>query len=136
MGRNAYLLERSRLMASIRSRGNQSTELAMISIFRAYGIKGWRRNRKMLGRPDFVFEGKRVAVFADGCFWHACPKHKNEPATNRSYWSPKLAQNRKRDRDITRELRRRGWTVIRFWEHDLRNGKKVADRCRRILLRS
>ena len=26
-------------------------------------------------RPDIAFTARRVAVFVDGCFWHACPEH-------------------------------------------------------------
>jgi DNA mismatch endonuclease (patch repair protein) len=35
--------KRSAVMAAIRSRGNQTTELRLIAVFRAEGIRGWRR---------------------------------------------------------------------------------------------
>ena len=31
-------------------------------------------------RPDIAFTARRVAVFVDGCFWHACPEHGTKPA--------------------------------------------------------
>ena len=31
----------------------------------------------------------KVAVFLDGCFWHACPKHGVKPRTNEGYWAAK-----------------------------------------------
>ena len=37
-------------------------------------------------RPDIVFTRRRVAVFVDGCFWHACPEHGQQPTANASYW--------------------------------------------------
>lgn len=35
--------KRSEVMSRIRSRGNKDTELALVRVFRAYGITGWRR---------------------------------------------------------------------------------------------
>src|SRR2546430_3690772 len=89
--------KRSEVMASIRSSGNRDTEQKLIAILRAHGLTGWRRNQKLLGKPDFVFLGERLAVFVDGCFWHGCPIHCRRPSSNRGYWLPKILQNRKRD---------------------------------------
>ena len=111
--------KRSDVMSRIRSRGNKSTELAMIKIFRANGITGWRRHLNMCGKPDFVFQKLHVAVFVDGCFWHGCPKHSGRPSNNRGFWEKKLNANRKRDRKVTRMLRAKGWKVCRVWEHEL-----------------
>src|ERR1051325_10025290 len=61
--------ERSRIMAAVRSRGNKATELILMQLFRAAGLKGWRGDAALLGRPDFVFTKERVAVFVEGCFW-------------------------------------------------------------------
>lgn len=68
---------------------------------------------------DLVFTRARVAVFVDGCFWHACPEHYIVPATNRAYWEPKIESNRKRDRETDQLLAEQGWIVIRVWEHAL-----------------
>lgn len=125
--------KRSAVMAAIRSRGNKETELKFASILRAHGITGWRRNQPLPGRPDFVFRKHRVVVFVDGCFWHGCPKHGRKPGTNRIYWLPKLERNVARDRKVNRILRNKGWIVIRFWDHALRNPRRVVSRCRRAL---
>lgn len=111
--------KRSQVMARIRSRGNKDTELALIALMRRHRITGWRRSQAIFGKPDFVFRRQRVAVFVDGCFWHGCPKHANAPVGNREFWEKKLDANRKRDRLVKRELRRRGWRVLRIWEHEL-----------------
>jgi DNA mismatch endonuclease (patch repair protein) len=87
-------------------------------------ITGWRRNRGVFGRPDFVFPKLKLAVFVDGCFWHACPKHSNVPVQNRAFWKAKLGANRRRDRLVRRTLERRGWRVVRVWEHELRRGNE------------
>ena len=111
--------KRSEVMSRIRGRGNKGTELALIAIFRRHRIIGWRRNQKLIGKPDFVFRQKRLAVFVDGCFWHGCPQHETMPRTNKAFWSRKLAANKARDRLVTRRLLAQGWIVLRIWEHAL-----------------
>ena len=68
-------------------------------------------------RADIVFTRQRVAVYVDGCFWHACPEHGTMPRHNRQWWASKLEANERRDRDTDRRLREAGWQVIRIWEH-------------------
>lgn len=106
---------RSRMMANIRGSGNRSTELKMISIFRKEKITGWRRNIQIFGKPDFVFQKQRLAVFVDGCFWHGCQCAKI-PHQNREFWLKKIESNKKRDMLVTRYLRTNGWNVLRIPE--------------------
>jgi DNA mismatch endonuclease, patch repair protein len=72
----------------------------------------------MRGRADIVFLGPRVVVYVDGCFWHGCPQHATAPKENRRWWATKLAANRRRDAETDDWLRRAGWTILRFWEHE------------------
>ncbi len=116
---------RSRIMAQVRSRGNRSTELALIRILRRYRITGWRRGVPLEGKPDFVFSESRTIVFVDGCFWHGCPQHCRLPSIRYNYWKSKIEANVIRDRKVSRTLRETGWTVLRFWEHELTNGKET-----------
>lgn len=111
--------KRSEVMSRIRSQGNKDTELRLISIFREARITGWRRKQPLFGKPDFVFRKQRLAVFVDGCFWHGCPRCYRRPASNQTYWDEKVQRNQKRDLQVTRELRRAGWHVLRIWEHQL-----------------
>jgi DNA mismatch endonuclease, patch repair protein len=127
--------ERSRTMAAVRSQGNKATELKLLNILRRHRITGWRRQWPIVGKPDFAFSKQRLAVFVDGCFWHGCPIHGECPSDNRRYWQGKLAKNKERDRKVNRLLRRRNWTVLRLWEHALKNPKRVAARIRGVLLR-
>ena len=113
-------IERSRIMASVKSANNKSTELRFLSILKEKGITGWRRNYSVTGRPDFVFPRLKVAVFIDGCFWHSCPKHCRLPASNKDYWNRKIERNRIRDKKTSKALREKGWTVIRIWEHEIK----------------
>jgi DNA mismatch endonuclease, patch repair protein len=86
-------------------------------------------------RADFVFQKLRLAVFVDGCFWHACPLHATKPKGNAAFWRKKLAANRARDRRVNRELKRAGWRVLRLWEHELarKNEARLLGRIRRAL---
>jgi DNA mismatch endonuclease (patch repair protein) len=111
--------KRSAVMARIRSKGNLETEVSLIRLFRKHRVTGWRRNQHISGHPDFIFKEMRIAVFVDGCFWHGCPKHGTMPRSNRIYWKRKLERNFRRDRTVSRELRRDGWTVLRIWQHEL-----------------
>lgn len=53
------------------------------------------------------------------------------PANNREFWERKLAGNKSRDRLVTRTLRKKGWQVLRIWEHQLTRANQ--ERCvRRI----
>ena len=54
-------LSRSSLMARIRSSGNASTELRMVSLFTSEKLVGWRRNFPLAGKPDFVFRNFRLS---------------------------------------------------------------------------
>jgi len=114
-------IERSRIMASVKSGGNKSTEIHFISILKKADIKGWRRKYPLAGNPDFVFPKHRIAIFIDGCFWHGCPKHCRMPKSNEEYWNNKIHRNKGRDEKVTSVLRKRGWIVARFWEHELKN---------------
>lgn len=69
-------------------------------------------------RGDVVFTRVRLAVFVDGCFWHACPLHATTPAARRTWWEDKLRRNVERDRDTDARLKQQGWRVMRFWEHE------------------
>lgn len=106
-------------MQAVRSRGNSSTELRLIQLFRENGISGWRRNYPLKGHPDFVFLNKRIAIFVDGCFWHGHDCRNTKPKENEEYWAKKITGNQKHDAEITQLFQARGWVVIRIWECQL-----------------
>jgi DNA mismatch endonuclease (patch repair protein) len=125
--------KRSEVMGLIRSRGNRRTEMRLIEAFRSEGIKGWRRHLPLPGKPDFAFRAERLLVFVDGCFWHGCARCYRRPASNRTYWDAKVIRNKTRDREVTRELKKRGWRVLRVWEHDLKAMPRLIRRVRKAL---
>lgn len=104
----------------LQPRDQTSCELAFRSALHRHGLR-FRVNCRPVAdyrrRADIVFSRARVAVFIDGCFWHGCRLHGSTPVKNRKWWSLKIDRNRLRDRQTTRSLQRRGWIVIRIWEH-------------------
>lgn len=125
-------LKRSDIMGRIKGRGNRSTERKMAALLRAHHIRGWKFHPPdVLGRPDIYFPHLRIAIFLDGCFWHGCRKCFTMPDQNRPFWAEKIKKNIRRDRQVTRILKKKGIQVIRIWEHDLEKGtshvKNVLD---------
>ncbi len=120
--------ERSKIMLQVKSIGNKSTELKLISLFKAHKIIGWRRNYKIFGKPDFVFPQKKIAIFVDGCFWHGHNCRNTSPEDNKAYWVKKISKNISRDKEVSERLMSLGWTVIRIWECELKNPKILDDK--------
>ena len=102
-------------------RADTKPELALRAALHAKGYRYRKDFRLDLPlrrvRPDIAFTSRKVAVFVDGCFWHACPDHGSKPKNNDWYWSPKLTKNVERDRAADEALAQAGWTVVRLWEH-------------------
>lgn len=82
-------------------------------------------------RADVVFGPDKVAVYVDGCFWHSCPEHGSMPKANAAFWKRKLERNQQRDAETDAALRRRGWEVVRVWEHE--KVTEAADRVEEVL---
>lgn len=112
-------------MRNIKGKGNKSTELALIEVFRERRINGWRRGYPVKGHPDFVFLKERIAIFVDGCFWHGHNCRNTHPKENEAFWSDKISRNIERDKAITNLFMDRDWTVIRIWECELKKKNRT-----------
>lgn len=78
----------------------------------------YRKNDKtVFGKPDFVFKGKKIAVFCDSEFWHGYNYLvKGERfKTNTEFWEKKILRNMDRDKEVNEKLKKDGWIVLRFW---------------------
>jgi DNA mismatch endonuclease (patch repair protein) len=82
------------------------------------GLRFRKHLRGLPGTPDIAFTRARIAVFFDGCFWHACPDHGVLPKTNSAWWKAKLDGNKERDRRKDKALRELGWLPMHVWEHE------------------
>jgi DNA mismatch endonuclease (patch repair protein) len=108
--------QRSLVMSHIRNRDTKPERFVRRRIW-SEGFRYARLQRKLPGTPDLVLPRYGVVVFVHGCFWHAhdCPRGRL-PATNRKFWRTKLAENRKRDRRVMRQLRSLGWRCFQIWQ--------------------
>ncbi len=113
--------KRSQIMRQVKSSRNKSTEIKLIDFFKTHSIKGWRRNCKLFGKPDFVFIKTKIVIFVDGCFWHGHNCRNTKPKDNKEYWDAKIGNNIQRDKLVTENLIEKGWFVIRLWECELKN---------------
>ena len=109
-----------RRMQRVRQK-NTSVESALRRELYAHGLR-YRVQVAVLTKPrrvaDIAFNGLRVAVFVDGCFWHGCPLHATWPKANADFWRSKIVANQERDRDTNQRLRAEGWKVVRVWAHE------------------
>ncbi|WOF16781.1 very short patch repair endonuclease [Methanoplanus sp. FWC-SCC4] len=111
--------QRKRNMSSIKSKDTKP-EIKIRKMLWENGIRGYRIHYDLPGKPDIAFTKYKIAVFIDGCYWHKCPECFREPKTNTEFWMNKINGNVERDKKITKELEDSGWTVLRFWEHEVR----------------
>lgn len=121
--------QRSVLMASIKGRDTKP-ERILRSLLHRSKLRFRKNERDLPGSPDVVFRRARVAVFVDGDFWHG---HRFPAWRSRlsAHWQARIEANIRRDRRNFAKLRRRGWKVVRVWEHQVRrNPEAAAERVR------
>jgi DNA mismatch endonuclease (patch repair protein) len=102
---------------------NTTPELAVRSLVHRLGYRYRIHSKKLPGRPDIVFAGRKKIIFIHGCFWHGhegCPKGKL-PKSNLDYWVPKVGGNKERDIEHRRKLESGGWSVLVVWQCELKN---------------
>lgn len=128
-------LERSRIMAAVKSKGT-SPEQAVRRIVSAMHVRYRLHVRKLPGTPDLVLHGRRKVINVHGCFWHmhGCGRCRI-PAARRAYWVGKLRCNAVHDARNRRRLRRMGWRVLTVWECQLAPKRltRTTQRLRRFL---
>lgn len=113
-------MTRSENMSRIRSK-NTSIEILLGKAMWSLGLRYRKNDKTVFGKPDFVFKGKKVAVFCDSEFWHG--KYLLEgryiPKTNSEFWIAKITRNIERDKEVNEQLFLEGWKVLRFWQKDI-----------------
>lgn len=111
----------SRVMSKNRHR-DTSPEIAVRKALWHAGHRGYRLHyKKIPGRPDVAFVGRKIAIFVHGCYWHRCSKCGYPlPKHNTEYWKAKFARNVSRDARIARELKSLGWRHLVVWECDVK----------------
>jgi DNA mismatch endonuclease (patch repair protein) len=115
--------KRSQIMAKIRSKGSK-IEMIMKQSLEDHSIK-YVYQPKIYGKPDFLVKPK-IAVFCDSSFWHGRNWHKLKTQLHEGYWQQHINENRKRDAQVNQKLKEQGYTVLRFWDEDI---KKKIEEC-------
>lgn len=104
-------------------RRDTKPELLVRKMLRKLGYPGYRCDwKKAPGHPDIAYPGRHLAIFVNGCFWHAhegC-RYATRPQSNAEYWEAKFARNRARDARVREELEAAGWNVVVIWECELK----------------
>ena len=123
--------QRHKNMQAIRNK-NSDIELILRKELWSRGIRYRKNVKSVFGHPDLAFIGKKVAVFCDSEFWHGFDweNRKNDIKTRREFWISKIERNIMRDREVTEELQRQGWIVLRFWGKEI---KKNTAHCADII---
>ncbi len=96
-----------------------SIELVLRRALYKRGVRYRKNVKNILGTPDIAIKKYRLLVFCDGDFWHG--NNYRGVKSHRRFWDEKIKRNRERDLEYTIRLRDEGWTVLRFWESDIRN---------------
>ena len=122
-------VERSRTMRAVKSR-DTGPELYVRRLLHSMGYRYRLHRVDLPGKPDLTFGPRRKVIFVHGCFWHGhgCRRGARVPATNKSYWTNKIARNVSRDERQVMELSERGWTVLTVWECELGNEEQLVRR--------
>lgn len=110
--------KRSEIMSKVRHKDSK-IEVEFRKKLWANGFRYRKNSGKYFGKPDVALPKYKTVIFIDSCFWHGCKKHGSIPATHTKFWTEKIDRNKARDKEVSRHYKKRGWKVIRVWEHDL-----------------
>lgn len=126
--------QRRKNMKAVKNKDSEIERLLRKELW-SRGLRYRKNYKKIIGKPDIVFVGKKVAVFCDSEFWHGYDweNKKNEIQSRREFWIPKIERNMQRDIKVTQTLENEGWTVLRFWGNDI---KKKTKECADIIERA
>jgi len=131
----------SKIMSSVRGKGSKAEKMLAKAMWRI-GLRYRKHPKCIIGKPDYVFVGPKVAVFCDGDFWHGIGWEKRgfgsweeqfEGLHNSAFWREKIARNMERDKKVTKQLQNEGWIVLRFLESEILDD---ADKHAQIVLRT
>ncbi len=119
--------QRRKNMQAIKASGTK-IEKVFAKVLWAKGYRYRKNYNKIIGKPDFVFVKYKIVIFCDGDYWHGkdWETAKSRIKTNTDFWQKKIEGNIKRDKEVNKVLQEQGWTVLRFWESEI---KKELNRC-------
>ena len=119
--------QRSKNMRAVK---NKNTGIERI-LRKALWEKGYRYRKNckdVYGKPDIVFKKQKLAIFCDSKFWHGYDweVQKETIKSNRDFWIPKIERNIMRDKEVNDRLKLEGWTILRFWEDQIKKDIEIC----------
>lgn len=110
-------------------------ELLVRQMVHAMGFRYRLHVPQLPGKPDLVFASRKKIIEVRGCFWHQHPgcADAHVPKSHTDYWRPKLARNKRRDKQNAQILGGLGWSVLEIWECDLSDRNRLSARIRKFL---
>ena len=125
--------QRHKNMQAVKSKDSEIERLLRNELWKR-GLRYRKNVKNIIGKPDIVFIGKKVAVFCDSEFWHGYnwEERKEDIKTRREFWIPKIERNIQRDFEVNEALTEAGWTVLGFWGKDI---KKHCSECADVIER-
>lgn len=126
--------QRRKNMQAVKSKGTKIEVIFGKMLWNA-GVRYRKNDKQVFGHPDFTLRTARIAIFCDGEFWHGknWELRKLDHKSHQEFWIPKIERNMQRDCEVNEYLRKEGWTILRFWETDI---KKHPDECINEVLRT
>ena len=100
---------------------------------RKKGIE-FEKHKPIVGQPDIFIE-QNICIFADGDYWHGNPTmfNPNDEITS-SGGRKKVREIWTKDEKINQSLELRGYNVLRFWEHEIKeNPEKCIQKIIKII---
>ena len=110
--------KRSQIMAAVKGK-NTLLEKSVFSFLKKKKIKFRTHYLGIIGKPDIVVLDKKKAIFIDSDFWHGWQYPKWRFKLTSDFWVGKIDANRKRDKKVSRLLKKKRWKVLRVWEHQI-----------------
>jgi DNA (cytosine-5)-methyltransferase 1 len=131
----------SAVMRKVKS-ANTEPEIILRRALWAEGLRYKICPASLPGKPDIVLPSKRLVIFIDGDLWHgnqwklrklSSLEEQFGATESRDYWLRKIRRNMQRDCATTAALMAQGWTVLRFWESEI---KTNLNKCVKTIMKT
>jgi DNA mismatch endonuclease (patch repair protein) len=126
--------QRSYNMSRIRSKGTKPEKLLKKALWHA-GVRYKTPKKPLFGKPDISLKNHQLVIFVDGSYWHGYDWENRKQAikSNREFWIAKIERNIQRDQEVNACYSSKDWTVLRFWDFEVKGElgvclKSILDR--------
>jgi DNA mismatch endonuclease Vsr len=119
--------QRKKNMRAVKNKGSKIEQMLGKELWKK-GYRYRKNDNTVFGKPDFTFKRFKIAIFCDGEFWHGknWEIKKHEHKSNIEFWHKKIERNIERDIEVNKELKSKGWKVIRFWGKEIENNLDIC----------